>query len=74
MHSINVQAIVCDGSTRASIFGQARINGSGVFNYRINLQDLGGPGGGQDTYWLLMAGYNSGEQLLRGGNIEIRQK
>ena len=74
MHSINVQAIVCDGSTRASIFGQATINGSGIFNYRINVQDLGGPGRGQDKYWLLMDGYNSGQQILRGGNVQIRRK
>jgi hypothetical protein len=74
MHSINVQAIVCDGSTRASIFGQGTINGSGPFNFRINVQDLGGPGRTQDTYWLLIEGYNSGEQTLRGGNIEIRRK
>ena len=74
LHSINVLAIVCDGSTRASIFGQATINGLGMVNYRINVQDLGGPGRGQDTYWLLRDGYNSGEQILRGGNIQIRRK
>ncbi|HEX7333207.1 MAG TPA: SBBP repeat-containing protein [Pyrinomonadaceae bacterium] len=74
IHSIDVVAIVCDGSTRASIFGRATINGAGIFNFRINVQDLGGPGKGQDTYRLLMDGYDSGEQLLRGGNIEIRRK
>ena len=74
MHSINVQAIVCDGSTRASIFGQATINGSGMFNFRINVQDLAQQGSGQDKYQLIMDGYNSGEQLLGGGNIEIRRK
>jgi Bacterial Ig-like domain (group 1)/Beta-propeller repeat len=74
MHSINVLAIVCDGSTRASIFGQATIDGSGIFNYRINVQDLGGPGKGQDKYQLLVDGYNSGEQMLRGGNVEIRRR
>jgi hypothetical protein len=72
MHSINVLAVVCDGSTRASIFGQATIDGSGPFNFRINVRDLGGPGKGQDTYWLLTDGYNSGEQILGGGNIQIR--
>jgi hypothetical protein len=71
MQSINVLAIVCDGSTRASIFGQATIEGSGLLNYRINVQDLGK---GPDTYQLLMDGYNSGEQILRGGNIQIRRK
>ena len=74
MHSINVLAIVCDESTRASIFGQATINGSDVSNYRINVQDLGGPGRSQDKYWLLMDGYNSGEQILRGGNVQIRRR
>jgi hypothetical protein len=74
MQSINVLAIVCDGPTRASIFGQATINGSGMFNFRINVQDLGGPGRGQDTYSLLLDGYNSGEQVLRGGNVQIRRR
>ena len=71
MQSINVLAIVCDGSTRASIFGQATIDGSGVLNYRINVQDLGK---GPDTYQLLIDGYNSGEQILRGGNIQLRRR
>ena len=74
LRSINVLAIVCDGSARASIFGQATVNGSGPFNFRINVQDLGGPGRGGDTYWLLMDGYDSGEQALRGGNIQIRRR
>ena len=74
MQSINVLAVVCDGSTRASIFGQATIDGSGVVNYRINVQDLGEPGKGLDTYWLLTDDYNSGEQVLRGGNIQIRRR
>jgi len=74
MQSINVQAIICDGSTQASIFGQATINGSGIVNYRINVQTLGGPGKGQDTYQLILDDYNSGEQTLRGGNIQIRRR
>jgi beta-propeller repeat-containing protein len=73
MDSINVQAVVCDGS-RASIFGQATIDGSGIFNFRINVQDLGVPGKGGDTYSLLIDGYSSGEQILGGGNIQIRRK
>lgn len=74
MQSINVLAVVCDGTTRASIFGQATIDGSGVVNYRIDVQDLGGPGKGQDTYRLIVDGYDSGEQILGGGNIEIRRR
>jgi Bacterial Ig-like domain (group 1)/Beta-propeller repeat len=74
VQSINVLAIVCDGSTRASIFGQATVNGLGVVNYRINLQDLGVPGKAGDTYQLFSDGYDSGEQPLGGGNILIRRK
>ncbi len=74
MQSINVLAIVCDGSTRASIFGQATINGLDLFNYRIDVQDLGEPGRGQDTYRLRLEVYDSGEQILRGGNIQVRRK
>jgi beta-propeller repeat-containing protein len=73
MNSINVLAVVCDGSTRASIFGQATVAG-GLFNFRINVQDVGGAGKGQDTYQVLVNGYNSGEQILGGGNVEIRRK
>jgi hypothetical protein len=73
LQSLNVLTVVCDGSS-ASIFGQASINGSDVVNYQINVQDVGGPGRGQDTYQLIINGYDSGEQVLRGGNIQIRQK
>jgi hypothetical protein len=75
VHSINVLAIVCQGTTQASIYGQATINGSGSFFYRINVQDLGEPGVGKDTYGILLQnGYNSGEHKLEGGNVQIRRK
>jgi hypothetical protein len=71
VHSINVQAVTCstDG-TQASIFGQATINGSGTFNYRIDLEDLGEPGT-SDTYRIRLSGYDSGEQVLDSGNVQI---
>src|SRR5205823_2415679 len=57
--SISVEAIVCDGVLQASIFGQASVNGSGSFFYRIRVKDVAEPGVGQDTYWLLLQnGYN----------------
>jgi hypothetical protein len=70
VHSISVQMIVCEGSS-ASISGQASINGSDLVNFTINLQDLGK---GSDTYQLIIDDYDSGEQVLGGGNIQIRQK
>jgi len=72
--SLSVLAIVCEGTTQASIYGQATINGSGSFFYRINVKDVGEPGVGRDTYWILLeTGYNSGQQTLEGGNVQIRR-
>jgi len=73
VHSINVQAVVCsrDGKS-ASIFGQATINGSGTFDYRIDVTDNGEPGAGSDTYRIRLSnGYDSGTQVLEGGNIQL---
>jgi hypothetical protein len=71
--SLDVLAITCNTSfTQARIFGQATIDGSGVHNFRIDVQDLGEPGMGRDTYRMrLDNGYDSGEHALRGGNIQI---
>jgi len=75
VHSITVQAIVCENATQASIYGQATIDGAGAFNYRIQVRDLGEPGTGHDTYWILLANaYNSGDQVLEGGNVQIRRE
>jgi hypothetical protein len=71
--SINVMAVVCNSSfTSASIFGQATIDGSGSFNYRILVQDLNKTNPLlSDTYGILLPGYYSGEQQLGGGSITI---
>jgi hypothetical protein len=59
----------------ASIYGQATIDGAGSFFYRIKVQDLGEPGFGHDTYWILLAnGYTSGDQTLEDGNVQIRKR
>ena len=74
VNSINVLAIVCDGATEASIYGQATIDGSGSFFFRIKVKDVAEPGAGQDTYWIILAnGYNSGEHTLGGGNVQIHR-
>jgi hypothetical protein len=72
VHSIDVQAVTCSADgTQASIFGKATINGSGTFDYRIDLTDLGEPGK-NDTYRILLSsGYDSGVQVLKGGNVKI---
>ena len=72
VHSIDVLAVTCsrDG-TQASIFGTATVNGGGSFDYRIDLKDLGEPGS-SDTYRIRLSnGYDSGVQVLEGGNVQI---
>jgi len=72
VHSIDVQAVTCsDDGTAGSIFGTAAINGSGSFAFRIDVQDLGEPGR-NDTYRIRISnGYDTGEQTLDGGNVQI---
>jgi hypothetical protein len=74
VHSINVLAVTCTPDrTAASIFGKATINGAGSFDYRIDVQDLGEPGS-SDTYRIRLSnGYDSGAQVLVGGNIQIHK-
>jgi hypothetical protein len=72
VHSIDVLAVTCsrDG-TMSSIFGTATIDGAGSFDFRIDVQDLGEPGS-TDTYRIrLSTGYDSGEQVIVGGNVQI---
>jgi hypothetical protein len=57
--------------TEAHIFGTATINGSGSFDYQIDLVDSGEPGTA-DTYRIWLSnGYDSGVQTLVGGNVQI---
>jgi hypothetical protein len=71
--SIRITALSCDQArTRAAILGEATVNGSGTHAFRIDLQDVGEPGVGRDTYRIqLDTGYDSGVQTLEGGNVQI---
>jgi len=65
---------VCsDDRTQARLFGHAAVNGSGSYEYEIDLTDKGEPGI-NDSYGILIPGvpYGSGTQNLSGGNIQIR--
>lgn len=72
VHSIEILAVTCSADgTMASIFGSATINGEGSYDFRIDLKDLGEPGS-SDTYRIrLSSGYDSGEQVLDRGNVQI---
>jgi hypothetical protein len=74
VNTIDVQAVACSSDrTRASIFGNATVNGAGSYEYQIDLEDHGEPGT-DDKYRIFIPGvaYESGLQTLRGGNIQIR--
>jgi hypothetical protein len=74
VHSINVLAVVCSGDLFADVFGEATIDGSGSFAYRIHVTDQGEPGS-EDTYWIVLEnGYNSGDHKLESGNVQIHRQ
>jgi hypothetical protein len=69
-HSIDVQAVVCTGSS-ATIFGRGSLNRGPTQIYRIDVKDLGEPGR-TDTYRLRIGAYDTSERPLdKGGNIQI---
>jgi virginiamycin B lyase len=72
--SIAVQALTCNSTrTEGTVFGTATINRQGVHNFRIDVQDLGEPGKNKDHYRIrLDTGYDSGDHVLRDGNVQIR--
>jgi hypothetical protein len=75
LKSIRILALTCDQTgTQATIIGEATIDGSGTHAFRIEVQDLGEPGKGEDAYRILLdTGYDSGAQPLQGGNVQIRR-
>lgn len=73
--SIDVLSVVCaEDGTSASIFGTATIDGAGSFVYRIDVSDLGEPGTNDRYRIRLSNGYDSGDQELQGGNVQIHLK
>ena len=72
MHSISVVSITCTSDrTKASIFGQATVDGLGSVGYEIDVQDNGEPGRNDRYRIRLSNGYDSGEHKLDGGNVQI---
>ena len=69
----NVLVVVCNSATSATIFGEATIDGSGSHTYRIDVQDNAEPGKGADHYRMRVNAYDSGDQVLEGGNVQIHQ-
>ena len=74
VESTKILAVACNGSgTRASIVGTATVSGQGSVDFRIDVADNGKPGT-NDTYRIrLTNGYDSGEQKLERGDVQIRK-
>ncbi len=65
-----VTAVLVTG-THARIFGKATINGVGLFDFVVDMDDLGEPGAGLDRFGIQLSnGYTAGG-ILEGGNIQI---
>ena len=74
VNTIDVQAVVCsDDRTEASLFGHTTVDGSGYYEYEIDLKDAGEPGI-NDMYRIFIPAvpYESGLQMLQGGNVQIK--
>jgi hypothetical protein len=74
----NVLVVTCSFTAQtqaATIFGNATVDGAGSYLYRIDVKDLAEPGVGIDTYRFRLEPPStySGEQILRGGNIQIHK-
>ncbi|HWW90883.1 MAG TPA: post-COAP-1 domain-containing protein [Solirubrobacteraceae bacterium] len=73
VNSIAVSSVYCtEDRTKATILGTATVNGSGTYQYEIDLTDKG-QSGANDMYRMYIPGigYDSGNQTLGGGNITI---
>jgi hypothetical protein len=69
-----VQAVICtDARDSAEIYGVGTVDGMGSYEYQIKLTDAGEPGT-EDMYGITIpgVGYASGDQMLEGGNVQIR--
>jgi hypothetical protein len=73
VNSIAVSSVYCTSDrTKATILGTATVNGSGMYEYEIDVTD-NGQSGANDMYRMFIPGigYDSGNQTLGGGNITI---
>jgi hypothetical protein len=75
----NVLVIVCGTDNKSgTVFGEATVDGSGSHIYRIDVVDEAEPGKGADRYRIRFntpaPPYDSGDQLLKGGNVQVHRE
>ena len=75
VHSKTVTSGFCisDAFAAATITGIATIDGEGSYEYTLDLVDAGEPGRADLFRLRLSNGYDSGEQPLLGGNVQIHK-
>ena len=64
--------MTCPSPTQASIFGTATNNGSGAYQFRIDVQD-GASTSQPDMYGITVGSYSSGQHNLGGGQVDIHK-
>ncbi len=76
VHSIDITATTCNPAfTEASIYGEATIDGSGMWVFRIDVVDSPSTTDRYRIRVMTMTGlYDSGDQPLKGGNITIHKQ
>ena len=73
MAVLSVDAVNCSAhASWARIFGKAKVNGTGSFEYRIDVQRAGGRRRNGSYRIRLSSGYDSGVQPIRQGGMQIR--
>lgn len=76
VHSMRVTSGFCisDAFAAATITGVATIDGQGSYEYTLDLVDAGEPGRADLFRLRLSNGYDTGEQPLLGGNVQIHKR
>lgn len=59
--------------THARIFGKATIDGSGSYDFIVDVDDLGEPGTRVDKFRIQLSNGYVRSETLSGGNIQIHQ-
>jgi hypothetical protein len=77
VHATEILAVVCTTTAngkQSTIYFNANVDGAGPRPGRIEVEDNGEPGS-TDTYWIIVSKltglYDSGKQVLKGGNVQI---
>lgn len=76
VHSTEILVVTCSADRKeATIYGRATVDSVPGFFFRIRVRDNDESGAGSDLYGILLSnGYASGDQVLKGGNVQIRDK